>query len=95
MLSDYLLRPGAPGLLERDPETNRALAAELRALLAVEKEARLMRYRLPCMFVWRAHREGKIVPACPDVLTEYLPEHAWCPVCRALARLGLEEKEKR
>ena len=45
LLSDYLLRPGAPGLLEREPETNRELAVELRALLAVARAARRDGYR--------------------------------------------------
>lgn len=53
----------------------------LRARLAAVKDALAS---LPCMFEWGARREGKLRKPCRDY-EGFLPEHAWCPVCRAQA----------
>jgi hypothetical protein len=62
---------------------------------ATESRAALARARgalagLPCMWVWRAEKNGKPPrAACADrmdpVYGGELPEHAWCPTCRARA----------
>jgi hypothetical protein len=74
------------------------LRAALSTSLAEVERLREALVGLPCMFVWQGRREGKSRVSCPnttggDPLTEYLPEHAWCPVCRARAAPGAPPKE--
>ena len=51
--------------------------------------------RLECYFVWQARRSGRLLAACRDaeVDGEPIPEHAWCPACRAALASPEETRE--